>query len=125
VLGRAEHRLERASLVLFVAAAAACAAHLVWHGPVGPWLSAIGAGLPAWAAAIHGVLGHAELTRLTQRSQAMSARLSDLAARLESIAPEHLTYRGLAEIAGAAAREMLLEHDDWQALSRGSEVPLP
>jgi hypothetical protein len=125
VLGRAERRLEAASLVLFGLTLVACAAHLFVHGAFGFWLSALAAGLPAWAAACHGVVGQAELARLAERSEAMAIQLSLLAARLEGIPGGDLSFRGVAEVAGSAAQAMLHEHDDWQALSRTGDVPLP
>ena len=125
VLERGECRLERTGLLLFVGAAIACLLHFLapdaWH----PLLAALAAGLPAWAAALHGILALAEWPRLAERSEGMARRLRELSARIQAAPLGAHTWRDLADLAQQASQEMLHELDDWQVLTRAGDVPAP
>lgn len=119
------HRMEIAAVVLFLGALAACTLHFVLPHDQGPWLSLVAAGLPAWGAACHGILGSADLPRLAMRSEAMATRLEAAGAELGQVPDSALTWRLLAVFARRTCADMLGELDDWQALARHRDVRLP
>ncbi|MEZ6026565.1 MAG: hypothetical protein R3E85_10335 [Planctomycetota bacterium] len=111
---RLHHRLERGALLFAVGAVVPCVLHFVWHDPrVTSWLLALAAGLPAVAAALHGIDGQAELERLSKRSSAMAAWLDALDAP-----PHDATWDQLVAQTRAVVERLLDETNDWQVLSR-------
>ncbi len=122
---RAAQRLETWVFWIFIGAASACALHFLLPHGIGPLLSFLAAGLPAWGAAFHGILGSADLPRLAARSHAMAERLKHVADSLAAVPREELSWRSLAEASRSACADMLSELDDWQALARHRDLRLP
>jgi hypothetical protein len=122
---RAAQRLETWVFWIFIGAVAACALHFLLPHGLGPLLSFLAAGLPAWGAAFHGILRSADLPRLAERSHAMAERLKHIADGLQAVPREQLCWRSLAEVSRRACADMLTELDDWQALARHRDLRLP
>jgi hypothetical protein len=112
--GRLHHRLERLALLFALGALVPCLLHLVWHDPwAAAWLVALAAGLPAVAAALHGIDGQAELERIAKRSAAMAQWLGAGATAADVPAGEDLVSR-----TEALVDRLIDETNDWQVLSR-------
>lgn len=72
---RIHHRLHRIADACFYLTLLACLSHFVWHHPI---LSVLAAGLPALAAACHGILASGEFAKLAEQSEEMSKSLKTL-----------------------------------------------
>jgi hypothetical protein len=119
------HVLERWVHACFFLALAACLAGFLVHGVLGSFLAAVAAGLPAVAAACHGIRTQGEMDRLSKRSASMARRLDDLRRRVRELEGDALAWPDLNERARQASQAMIEELDDWQALSRGLEINPP
>jgi hypothetical protein len=117
-------RCEQAAIGLFVGTAVACGAHLLWHWPS---IIVLAAGLPAWAAAIHGIRSQGEFERLSERSKSMYGRLTELKDEMGRMTSSEATGElpGLRDFPRVVASEMLEEVNDWQVLYRAHPIPLP
>ncbi|NMV38557.1 hypothetical protein [Ralstonia insidiosa] len=82
---RIHHRLHRIADTCFYLTLLACLGHFVWHHP---FLSVLAAGLPALAAACHGILASGEFAKLAEQSEEMSESLKALERQVDSRAPD-------------------------------------
>lgn len=82
---RIHHRLHRIADTCFYLTLLACLSHLVWHHPV---LSVLAAGLPALAAACHGILASGEFAKLSEQSEDMSKSLAALKQQVDAHSEE-------------------------------------
>ncbi len=123
-LGHVHHRFERLAFLCALGALVACAIHLIDHDPaVGAWLTWFAAGLPAAAAALHGIDGQAELERISKRSASMAVRLEELRRLPEATrGPRVPESETLARTAREVASALLDEVDDWQVLYRAGDI---
>jgi hypothetical protein len=118
------------TLLWTVLVCAICATALELRFEKGPWhilsivLGALAAALPAFIAALSGIVSQAEAKRLNLRSEAMAALLRDRRAKLEHLKPHPLggdaweTAQRLRGLAGIMASETV----DWRALYQMHEV---
>jgi hypothetical protein len=93
-----------------------------WVHPVLVALTVLAVALPAWGAAVHGVLHQGEFERLVERSESMIAGLTALRARL--VAQDQPGSAALARLAIEASEEMLEEVVDWRVFYRAHEIPV-
>ncbi|CAJ0816191.1 hypothetical protein [Ralstonia flaminis] len=77
---RIHHRLHRIADACFYLTVIACVSHFWWHHPV---LSVLAAGLPALAAACHGILASGEFAKLSEQSEEMSESLKALEQQID------------------------------------------
>lgn len=125
VMHRLRHRLHVCGLVLFAGTLAICIAHLGlprktvedWKD----WLTLLAGALPAFAAALVGIIGHGEFQRLERNSAGTHERLRRLTERLNKL-PDTSRAHTYAAIAGDTAQLMLSELLAWHVLI--SERPL-
>ncbi|MGE0192445.1 MAG: hypothetical protein AB7T63_10435 [Planctomycetota bacterium] len=111
---RLHHRLEHGALLFALGALVPCVLHFLWHEPhITGWLLVLAAGLPAVAAALHGIDGQAELERLSKRSAAMAQWLDAIEAPSDDA-----TWTELVAYTRSVVERMLDETNDWQVLSR-------
>jgi hypothetical protein len=147
---RLKHRLHRCANVLFWTALVTCVVHLavdlahldaadglaqLWRPESmgvastvkgNAWLTALAAALPAFGAALGGILSQGEFDRIGRRSRAMSIGLDRLAARLARRDDEPAISSDLcAAVADEAAEAMTAELLDWQVTFRAKPLELP
>lgn len=131
-LGNALQYCEKWANFLFLATALACLLHLILHWIIhehwiSDWLILLAAGLPAWAAAIHGIRSQGEFERLSERSKSMHLRLEELQNEINktNMTGTLLIPKAALDFSRIAASEMLDEVNDWQVLYRAHTIPLP
>jgi hypothetical protein len=149
---RLKHRVHRATTVIFGTALLVTVVHLVldlahihhefgditWHHLFAveslndaartdnALLTALAAALPAFGAALAGILSQGEFDRIARRSEAMAAELDHLAARLDRPAGSPpLRSEVCAAVAVNAAEAMSAELLDWQVTFRAKSLELP
>lgn len=114
------HRLHKASFIMFVATFFICLAHFFMHSN---WLTFFSAVLPAFGAALHGILFQGEFIRLARRSEAMANWLEQLHAELSQ--NHTLTSEALSEKTEVFAEKMLDEALDWRVVFKTRPLTLP
>jgi hypothetical protein len=123
LMARIHRVLGTAALVAALGAVAACVLHLL-HVGSSAWLVLFAAGLPALAAALHGIATQAEAERIEKRSASMARWLHGEHAALADplVSLDEPPSAPLRRAALAVAREMLEEVTDWQHLNRAGDV---
>jgi hypothetical protein len=125
---RLHHRLERASLVLFILTIVGILIHLglAWPGlfPHGAgeacdrWLVLVSATAPALGAALAGINNQGEFKRLSKRSEAMADGLSRIARDIVRLrtSGESLRLSGVLQISERLGELMIQEVMDWRIM---------
>lgn len=112
-----KQRLHYLGYGLFIATGIVCILHLTSHNE---WLTVLAAVLPAFGAAVAGILGHGEFARIARRSAAIHQRLDELHQSNSSADYSELTW-----LAEQAAEVMLSEVLDWHIVFRLKPLDLP
>jgi hypothetical protein len=122
-LHRMEHNTHRLSSFCFVATAAGVALHFIIHAE---WLLILTAGLPAFAAAMHGISTQNEFKRLEILSAATAEELQHMRAVIAGIdAGDPLHWPALKTLVTNACEVMSNMTEDWQRLVKARETALP
>ena len=122
-LHRMEHNTHRLSSFCFVATAAGVALHFIIHAE---WLLILTAGLPAFAAAMHGISTQNEFKRLEILSAATAEELQHMRAVIAGIdAGDPLHWPALKTLVTSACEVMSNMTEDWQRLVKARETALP
>jgi hypothetical protein len=139
-LGRIDHRLHLAGLILFGLTGLACFLHSLLHGELlrlprielPPWLSPgwltlLCAVLPALGAALAGINNQGEFLRISKRSRAMAQRLAQVKGEIEALleSPSDPTFGQVLAIASTVAQLMVDEVLDWRVLFQDRPPVLP
>jgi hypothetical protein len=138
-LGRIDHRLHLAGLILFGLTGLACFLHFLPHGellrlprvelpPWAPgWLTLLCAVLPALGAALAAINNQGEFLRITKRSRAMAQRLAQLKGEIEALreASSGPTFGQVLAIAATVAQLMVDEVLDWRVVFQDRPPVLP
>ncbi|MEL6712877.1 MAG: hypothetical protein AAFP86_03845, partial [Planctomycetota bacterium] len=109
-----EAAIEKTVYVLFALAVLGCVSHLMHLAAIEPIALVLTAALPALAAALHGIAGHAELARLETRYEAMHEHL--LQQRAALVAMERPTREDLVELTQELGSRMVDEAAEWRWL---------
>lgn len=117
-----QHRIHRATAVLFGLTAIGALAHLVIHSR---WISLITTVFPALAAALHGALAQSELFRMEAASDRMAVELgTTIEAIRSSLSDEAARVDKLRAATREALALILKEHQDWTMLVKPHHLPL-
>ena len=118
------HKLHTLTSIFFAITFAAVISHLFWHPE---WLLLFTGALPAFAAAIHGIITQNELRKLDLLSSAMARELKNISEAIDEALKERdstqwLRLRGLAAKAIGAMSNV---SEEWHDLIREREATLP
>lgn len=126
-LGKAHHRLHRAVVWFFRGTLVACILHLVsehllaehlvqpLYLSIELTLSLFAIVLPAFGAAVEGVIHQGEFERIARRSKAMAGRLETILKRVTHLSAK-ASSRELGEIAEYFCEVQLREQADWRSV---------
>ncbi len=123
------HRLHWIGIWFFAAVLITCLVHLTFphelqlHELVEEWATLLAAVLPAFGAALGGILSQSEFERIAKRSKAMQEQLQKIVDKLDK-APL-LSSKSLGERAEEAAEIMTSEVLDWRVVFRAKPLGLP
>lgn len=126
-MGTINHRLHHTVTAFFGITLAACLVHLApehwmtkltnpsWHERIELLSSLLAIALPAFGAAVEGVLHQGEFDRISRRSNAMAAWLRETLRRVLNT-PTKASSRELGHIAESFCQSQLLENADWRSV---------
>ncbi len=120
-----DHRLEKVSMILFVATLVASVATIIAYGfnlpyvnVYGNWFTLVSAGFPALATAIFGIRFQADFGGDAVRSMATSNTLGQIDEELR----KNVTLSRAADLAEQAGRIMLSDLDEWQLVNQQRDL---
>jgi hypothetical protein len=114
----ASHHLHLLAYACFITSLVAAVAHFVVHSP---YLLIATGGLPALAAALHGISTKLELGRIAASSEFTHQRLS----QLKEIKLSGANFLSLHRWVSLAAEDMAAENASWRQLIRHQEADIP
>lgn len=121
-------RLHWLSILLFIATLLACLAHLfIEFEPqsfTNGMLTLFAIVLPAFGAAIQGIIHQGEFGRIARRSHAIRNRLREILRQIRT-AERDLSFRDLGRITESFSKIQILEQADWRSVFIIKEVSLP
>lgn len=128
---RLSRRLHKLTLAFFSLTLAACILHfLPWkdwfsHGyhTIEAILTGLAIGLPAFGAAIEGIVHQGEFRKISRRSQAIHANLQLLVKETKS-KDKQSSFQELGQVAERFCKSQSAEQDDWRSLFSGKSVPV-
>lgn len=118
------HKLHRLTTSFFIVTFVAVVSHLFWHPE---WLLLFTGALPAFAAAIHGVITQNELRQLELLSSSMVRELSNIADLIDEalMSTDSAQWLRLRSLAARATSAMSNVSEEWHDLIREREATLP
>ena len=122
----AAHRLQLATLLMFIMTTVAVLLHFVLHAD---WLLIFTAALPAIAAALHGIKVQLEFERLAASSKQMAAVLAEIVSAVEfasySSETDYLQWLRLRSLIAGASTLLAGAANRWEDVVRHRRVGLP
>ena len=120
------HRLHKLSTILFLLTLVACIAHILLPPMEGieSTLTLCAIVLPAFGAAIQGILHQGDFSRLENRSRALRRSLYQLKTEIK-FAGSGASFRELGRKTEAFSRIQMLEQADWRSMFIIKDLTLP
>jgi hypothetical protein len=125
-------RLHKLSIALFILTLIACVAHLSFKPKenlavahyIESTLTLCAIVLPAFGAAIQGILHQGEFGRLERRSRALKNNLQKLRNQVK-ISDKELSFRDLGRDTESFSQIQMLEQADWRSVFIIKDISLP
>ena len=120
------HRLHKLSTFLFSLTLIACIAHILFSPleEIEPALTLCAIVLPAFGAAIQGILHQGDFSRVENRSRALRRSLYQLKTSIRSQG-NNISFRELGRRTEAFSRIQMLEQADWRSMFIIKDITLP